>query len=374
MDMTSNHQFSIGGVLGIAAAALLSVLLSACAAGPQCAELGDCGGDPTGTWSSDDATHPGCVDGPYFTQTTVTAAGAAFDPTLYGRPAPVAGQSPAQPTLADWCEGLVLQKDRTNILGGRVTFVFQDPAITKFSVVYNPDLTYTAGFVRSGRFAQYYSETCLTEFGQDPNDCSAIQATIVMEDLTGQLKNPTCTPAAGGGCSCAYDSAAGRTELSGQALTCKVSEIIMNREGTNETFKNVACTPDLSRGGCNCGYDAAFANGDIGVYTVSGNVITNHPQNSADYPSKITFCQQNDSLQISGFQSSYLYNKAPVRTFRLNRDSNAAPPVMMEMGGAPAVAGGGTGGDSAGTGGAAPAMGTAGMGTAGTGTAGMGGM
>jgi hypothetical protein len=374
MDMTSNHQISLGGALGIAVAALLSVLLSACAAGPQCTELGDCGGNPVGSWSSNDAAHPGCLDGPYFTPTTVTAAGAAFDSTLYGRPAPVAGQSPAQPTLADWCEGLVLQKDRTNILGGRVTFVFEDPAITKFSVVYNSDLTYTSGFVRSGRFAQYYSQTCLTEFGQDPNDCAAIQATVQMEDLTGQWASSMCTPVASGGCDCSYGAGA---HLSGQALTCKVSEIIMNREGTNETFKNVACTPDVSRGGCNCGYDAAFANGDIGVYTVSGNVITNHPQNSADYPSKITFCQQNDSLQISGFQSSYLYNKAPVRTFRLNRDSNAAPPVMMEMGGAggaPPVAAGGTGGDSAGTAGAPPAMGSAGMGTAGTATAGMGGM
>jgi hypothetical protein len=371
MDMTSNHQTSLGA-LGIAVAALLSVLLSACAAGPQCAELGDCGGDPVGSWSSNDAAHPGCLDGPYFTPTTVTAAGAAFDSTLYGRPSPVAGQSPAQPTLADWCEGLVLQKDRTNILGGRVTFVFEDPAITKFSVVYNADLTYTAGFVRSGRFAQYYSQTCLTEFGQDPNDCAAIQATIVMEDLSGQLKNPTCTPVTGGGCNCAYDSGAGRAQLSGQALTCKVSEIIMNREGTNETFKNVACTPDLSRGGCNCGYDAAFANGDIGVYTVSGNTITNHPQNSADYPSKITFCAPKDgnTLQISGYQNSYLYNKAPVRTFRLNRDANAAPPVMETAGaggmpaagGAPAVTGSaGIGGDSAGTGGAPAAAGTAGM-------------
>jgi hypothetical protein len=370
MDMTSNHKFCLGSAGGIAVAALLSVLLSACAAGPQCTELGDCGGNPVGSWSSNDAAHPGCLDGPYFTPTTVTAAGAAFDSTLYGRPSPVAGQSPAQPTLADWCEGLVLQKDRTNILGGRVTFVFEDPAITKFSVVYNADLTYTAGFVRSGRFAQYYSQTCLTEFGQDPSDCSAIQATIIMEDLTGQLKNPVCTPAAGG-CSCAYDGAAGRAQLSGQDLTCKVSEIIMNREGTNETFKNVACTPDLSRGGCNCGYDAAFANGDIGVYTVSGNVITNHPQNSADYPSKITFCanQPAGTLQISGYQNSYLYNKAPVRTFRLNADANAAPPIMMETGGAPAggapaggapaVSGGaGMGGDSAGSGGAA----TAGMG------------
>jgi hypothetical protein len=361
MDMTSNHQLSLGGGLGIAAAALCSVLLSACAAGPQCKELGDCGGSPLGAWSSNDAADPGCLDGPYFTPTTVTAAGAAFDPTLYGRPSPVAGQSPAQPTLADWCEGLVLQKDRTNILGGRVTFVFQDPKITRFSVIYNADLTYTAGFVRSGRFAQYYSQTCLTEFGQDPNDCASIQATVQMEDLSGQWQNATCTPVPSGGCDCAYASSAGPAHLSGQALTCKVSEIIMNREGTNETFKNVACVPDLSRGGCNCGYDTAFANGDIGVYTVSGNVITNHSQNPSDYPSKITFCQQGDSLQVSGYQNSYLFNKAPVRTFRLNRSASAMPPPGT--GGAPAAAAGApAGGDMSGGGGAAPATaGSAGM-------------
>lgn len=70
----------------------------------------------------------------------------------------------------------MLQKDRTNVLGGHVTFVFEDPAISKFSVVHNSDLTYTAGSVRSDRFAQYDSRTCLTEFGQDPNDCANIQA------------------------------------------------------------------------------------------------------------------------------------------------------------------------------------------------------
>ena len=366
--MTSNHQLSHGGGFGIAVA-LCSVLLAACAAGPQCKELGDCGGDPVGAWSSNDAAHPGCVDGPYFTPTTVTAAGAAFDPTLYGRPSPVAGQSPAQPTLADWCEGLVLQKDRSNILGGRVTFVFQDPEITRFSVIYNADLTYTAGFVRSGRFAQYYSETCLTEFGQNPNDCTAIEATAKLDDLSGQWQNATCTPVPSGGCDCAYASAAGPAHLSGEALTCKVTEIIMNREGTNETFKNVACVPDLSRGGCNCGYDTAFANGDIGVYTVSGNVITHHSQNPADFPSKTTFCRNNDTLEISGFQNSYLFNKAPLRTFRLNRDtSGTAPPVMGDAGtggaaaGAPAAtAGGGAGGDMSGAGGTPPAM-TAGAG------------
>ena len=97
-----------------------------------------------------------------------------------------------------------------------------------------------------------------------------------MEDLSGQLKNPVCTPVTSGGAAARTTPLRVVRSWSGQALTCKVSEIIMNREGTNETFKNVACTPDVSRGGCNCGYDAAFANGDIGVYTVSGNVVTNH--------------------------------------------------------------------------------------------------
>jgi len=265
----------------------------------------------------------------------------------------------------------VLQKDRTNILGGRVTFVFQDPKITRFSVIYNADRTYTAGFVRSGRFAQYYSETCLTEFGQDPNDCASIQATVRMEDLSGQWQDATCTPVTSGGCDCSYASAAGPAHLSGQELTCKVSEIIMNREGTNETFKNVACVPDLSRGGCNCGYDTAFANGDIGVYTVSGNVITNHSQNPSDYPSKISFChdQSSDTLEISGYQNSYLFNKAPVRTFRLNRSTVAMPPGTgggPAAGGAPAAGAGGApagiAGDTSG-GGAAPATaaGMAGM-------------
>ncbi|HWZ92873.1 MAG TPA: hypothetical protein VNW92_28605, partial [Polyangiaceae bacterium] len=165
--MTQNRKLRLRRGLDVLSLASAGVLLSACAAGPLCPELGDCGGDPNGTWVSNDAADPGCVDGPYFTPTTVTAPGSPLDGTLFGRPAPVAGQAQAQPTLADWCEGLVLEKDLKNLLSGRITFVFQDPKITKFSVAYNSaDSSYVAGFVRSGRFGQYYSKTCLSEFGQ----------------------------------------------------------------------------------------------------------------------------------------------------------------------------------------------------------------
>ena len=62
---------------------------------------------------------------------------------------------------------------------------------------------------------------------------------------------------------------------------------------------------------------------------------------------------------------SYLFNKATLRTFRLNADATAAPPAgAAGAGGAPATGSAGTGGDSAGTAGAPPAMGTAGMGGA----------
>ncbi len=320
--MISHQQSRSVSRLGLVAVSVapLTLLLAGCAKGPLCSGLSDCGGDPTGVWVSNSDV-PGCIDGPYFTPTTVTAPGAPLDNSLFGRPAQVANTPLPQATLTSWCQGLILQKDLTNLVKSR-TFVFQDPIISGLSINFKTDLTYEAGFVRSGRFSQYYSQTCITEYGQNVNDCPTVQATLRQEGAASGYANAACTPASGGGCDCSSDAGA---HLSGEALTCQMVGVVLNSKAVDETFKNIACAPSAERGGCDCGFDVGFPSGEVGVYEVSGNIITTHPQNnSTNVPSKMTFCASGSNLDVSGYENSYLFDKAPVRTFHLTR--YVAPP------------------------------------------------
>jgi len=327
--MTSNHRISCENAVRFASLALLCGLLPACAKGPLCPELANCGGDPSGSWESHDNESPDCVDGPYFTPTTVAQPGAPLDLTLYGRPSPVAGQPPSPPTLAEWCEDLTLQKDVANLLVKTPSFAFQDPLISNFNIAYKPDLSYVAGFARVGRFGQYYSNACLTQFGQNPNDCPAVRAAIVKVDINGQFKNPVCAPAPFGGCDCAYDVPAGQAHISGDSLTCALTGLIISNVDANgaksltngdmsQIYTNIACGPSLGRDGCDCGFDVSYRTDQTGVYTLSGNVVTTYPQGSAvDYSSRATFCRQGNTLALSGYENAYILNQPTLRTVQL---------------------------------------------------------
>ncbi|HVZ73235.1 MAG TPA: hypothetical protein VHJ20_12730 [Polyangia bacterium] len=300
-----------------------------CSAGPLCKSLGDCGGDIKniiGQWTSDDANQPGCLDTPYFQGTTLTSPGAPSDNTLYGRPSPTARQTPPEATNSAWCAGLGVTADPMDPLQGGITFLFEDPNVTQFGELYNADGTYQAGFTYSGRFGQWYSQTCITQFGFNPYNCPYAQNMLTMVDTSGTYADAACSPQ-NGVCDCAYGG--GAQHLAGDALMCKIVELVVtNKGGVNENFSNFVCEPDPSgRGGCLCGFDAHFATGEKGYYTYDGvNLITHYPQgNALRYASKQVVCQQGDTLQITGFDGSYLLNRPPVRTFTLHKAAAATP-------------------------------------------------
>jgi hypothetical protein len=147
------------------------------------------------------------------------------------------------------------------------------------------------------------------------------------DDLDGKHTGITCTQTpADGLCSCTWtDATAGNAQVtySGAKMYCETVGTILNREGTDETFKDVVCQPDTlyGDGGCTCGFKVTFpSGGDIGYYKVDGNIITHYPENTGiNYSSQTVFCQQGDTLEVSGEGVSYLFNKPPVRTFVLKR-------------------------------------------------------
>ncbi|HVY32742.1 MAG TPA: hypothetical protein VHB79_39675 [Polyangiaceae bacterium] len=305
-------------------ATAFSVLLAGCANGPLCEDLGSCGGDPNGTWVSGDDQAPACLEHPFYSSTTVTAPGAPFDSTLIDRPSPVAGQSQGAATLADWCAELVLTREKVESR----SFLFRDPQVSNVSFQYDAaTMSYTASIARRTRFGQYFSMTCLTQFGVDPGDCSATQAAIRRADPDGLRAGTASCEAAAGGCSCSFAAGGASAQLSGPPLLCKMVELVLNTEAVDETFQAVGCAPNTERGGCDCAYDVAYPTIEVGVYEVSGNVITHHPQNTnIDQPSQATFCQSGDSFQLSGFDNGFVLNKPPIRTVRLHRQLTTPAP------------------------------------------------
>lgn len=328
MGSTSQYPSSRVGTHSSRAAARCSaafgLLLTGCANGPLCVDLGSCGGDPNGTWVSDDDQAPACLEHPFYSSTTVTAPGAPFDSTLIDRPSPVAGQSPGATTLADWCAELVLTREKVESR----SFLFRDPQVSNVSFKYDAaTMGYTASIARRTRFAQYFSMTCLTQFGVDPADCSATLAAIQRADPNAERAGTASCEASARSCRCSFVANGGSTQLSGQPLLCKMVELVLNAEAVDETFQDVGCAPNTERGGCDCAYDVAYPTIEVGVYEVSGNVITHHPQNTnIDQPSQATFCQSGDSFEISGFDNSFVLNKPPIRTIRLHRQLTAPAP------------------------------------------------
>jgi hypothetical protein len=315
----------------------LLCILPACANGSLCPGLGACGGDLDGSWQSSDQQDPVCLDGPYYTPATVPQPGVALDLTRYGRPSPVAGQAASPPTLAEWCDELVLQSDPNQLLLSAPNFQFQDAPIAGFNIAFDgATLSYAAGFARVGRFAQYYSSACISRFGRDPNNCPAVQAAFLAVDANSQA---SCSAAPSGGCSCTYQSSSGAATLAGEQLTCSLTAIVLNNAPNgaqaqknadgSAIYSNVACVPSSGRGGCDCGFDVSYRTEEKGSYKVVGSTVTTYPlkatgspgngKGGLDYSAEATFCQRGDELELSGAGAAYLLNRAPLRTVQLSR-------------------------------------------------------
>ncbi|HVY32740.1 MAG TPA: hypothetical protein VHB79_39665 [Polyangiaceae bacterium] len=314
-------------------------LLPACANGSLCPGLGACGGDLDGSWQSSDQQAPVCLDGPYYTPATVPQPGVALDLTRYGRPSPVAGQAPSPPTLAEWCDELVLQNDPSQLLLSAPSFQFQDAPIAGFTIGFDAATrSYSAGFARVGRFSQYYSSTCISRFGQDPDNCPGVQAALLAVDPNSQA---SCSAAPSGGCSCTYQGSGGAAMLAGAQLTCSLIAIVLNNAPNgapaqknadgSSIYNNVACVPSSGRSGCDCGFDVSYRTEEKGSYKVVGTTVTTYPlkatgspgngKGGLDYSAEATFCQRGDELELSGAGAAYLLNRAPLRTVRLFRQA-----------------------------------------------------
>ena len=188
---------------------------------------------------------------------------------MFGRPVPAARQPQPEPAYSDWCRGLVYKADAT--VANYPLFFAESAPYGVARISYRDDGTYDIGFTRTGIYTLGFSAACMRQYGAQAS-CADLQAPLALS-------------------------------------------------GANDgSFTNVLCAEGSEAGSCDCTFELVAVSTDRGVYTALGNEIVHRTTSpAAGFPSTATFCQEGNSLELSGARSTFLYNKSGLRTISLQR-------------------------------------------------------
>jgi hypothetical protein len=261
--------------------ALAALGLVGCKQEPLCPELGTCGGDPAGGWHIAPG-HPSCEEDLYDPQP---------DKRLTAGDVPPARQPPLDPAFTDWCGGLIAGSD-DNIQDVGPVFYHESSPIGVANLTYvatSPTTgTYDFGTVYVGTYVLEFSATCMRQFGATDGKPP------VGPD---GLPDPTALP----------------------ADICKQLEVPLRATGANTgAYFNTTCSPSTSDpGGCTCWFDNASQSGGGGTYRLLDSSTILHTPFEPSFDSRATFCRQGDTLQLTGADGGYLFNRVGLRTLDL---------------------------------------------------------
>jgi hypothetical protein len=267
--MTPTGKLAILGGLFLA-------LTSGCAQKPLCPELGSCGGpDPIGNWDLAPG-YPSCTEDLYLPAT---------DKRLIAATVPAKMQPLPEPAVYDWCDLLVNGGRPTPTQAGfynQPGFYYESGQVGQANLRINADGTYTLGFARTGVFQLEFPAACVRQYGA----------------MDGAALNPTDPSSATGN-------------------VCKQLEGPVNDSGIGEgSYSNTVCEPNPNDlGGCLCQFDVSETGGPFGRWFRDGNTLTFVLQ--TNFPAKATFCNQGDSLELTGADGEYLFGVKGLRTFKL---------------------------------------------------------
>jgi len=263
-SVTARGSYSERSALWIlaAGAGVLLGLLS-CSGGPVCKELGNCGGNPVGTW----AQRPAEEENAKYCQEKFHLP--PLDEYLQRQPTPVARMRLPESTNIDWCYNLVLTAEEVNALKSNL-YWWENFTYSGGLVTYKENGEYTVDFGRQGMVSRYYSRTCLSQYGHEA-DCAKFQERLVVAN-----------------------------------------------QGASE-YDFFDCKEDVVKGGCNCQFLIAEANAQAGVYTIQGSTITHFPNTPPTHFTQAVTCVQGDTMEISGRNNSFLWDRQSLRTIELVR-------------------------------------------------------
>jgi hypothetical protein len=255
---------------------LLALLASGCTQSPHCEDLATCGGTlPYGSWALTQNEAISCTEDLYQ---------APIDTRLLGGEVPAARVPTIEPALFDWCNLLVASSGET-LLMKTPLFFYESGRIGAVSLRYNQDGSFSAGLTRTGTFTLDFPAVCMRAFGA------------------------TETPGAPIG------------EL------CKQLEVPLAASGAGEgSYRNTTCYANPEEPlGCLCTFDVTETGGPGGRFQqISSNTLLH--TSGAGFPSKVTYCHEGNSLELTGADGAYLFNAPGLRTLKLTLVSDPAAP------------------------------------------------
>ena len=254
--MTISNRGFKAGVLAV------TLLLLGCAQGPVCKELAKCGGSPVGRW----AQKP-LQDDPKYCQEMVSRP--PLTEYLRNQPTPVARTKLPESTNLDWCLSLVLTPDEAGPVKGHQYWWENLPYVGGL-VTYDEDGSFRIDFGRQGDVKRYYSRTCLSQYGHE-SDCPKFAERLKAAN-----------------------------------------------EGAGEYF-GFRCEDNTEKGGCDCEFHIAEANALFGRFSVNGSTLTHFPASPIGDFSQASICVTGDSMELSGLNNSYLWDRQGLRSLELVR-------------------------------------------------------
>jgi hypothetical protein len=250
-----------------------------CTTPETCAELATCGGDLLAGQSDKVWILSGAC--------TNQLASAPVIPSLVSQPPTLGGEAPPRRTDTDWCSRMTMKPDKS------ISFIqpwYPELPIKSGTVEYKNDGTYSGSLTAGGPQELDLAAGCFATQGFK----------IVTEGTSTTVDTLTCSD---------------------------FTKALANNAGGVQSQANVSevnCVGDGS-GGCACTYNLLLYYGETGKYVVTGNVVEHYDDGIANRPvSSANFCANGDSLQLSGYKRTFLFNIQGVRSLVLSGADTAA--------------------------------------------------
>ncbi len=298
--------------LGLAfAVALVSATVAGCnglGATGGCATLGNCGGDPTGNWKIQNVCQFAPVKPAQATDIGDFLSGSGS--STLTPPQPNASVL-TQTSSGDWCSQLVYASDGTitnanlwheapSLRSGTVALLAQDPTMPGMPAAYTATYNFSTSMGSSD-----------PQTPGEPRDVTHFAPNCLVANAARSAADPSKPP------SC--------TELEGSLTK------YFNAQ-TPPAFNDINCTQTADLG-CDCNYFYTLAVVDNGSWAKSptdpstiletSTLITfnNQEMKAQDISQtlEVTFCSQNNQLELSGANGRDLNNLSGLRTLTLSR-------------------------------------------------------
>jgi hypothetical protein len=270
------------------------LLAIGCKQAVLCPVLDSCGGDPSGDWVLAPG-NPSCSEDLYTPP---------VDPRLIAADLPPARTPPPEPALYDWCDFLVtspqipmasaadpMPKPNTmnSIVGRLPTFSFETFPIGSATIHYGANHSYVLSTTRTGEFSLDFPAYCMRAFG-------AVDTPF----------DPNAPPGSTGNvCQKLQDTLRAITRA--------------NLALAQQKYRNITCMLDPrdapSEAGCLCGFEVQDIQESSGTVIVSGSDMLHLPGNN--FPEDVSFCASGNTLQLTGGNGEYLFDRVGLRTLDL---------------------------------------------------------